>query len=138
MDAQAIGRSNPTHSTIAGLPLIHSALNWVPRPIGPGVSFSACLVLGFHSASLVMSVKVAVSDGSYAIELAPVPDRDGQARGVVGGGPVVSKWLGGLPVTPGTGCTRTASGQGTQVPTACARRGVDWARSGHPSRSRNA
>jgi len=37
------------------LPLIHSAPNRVPRPIGPGVSFSTRLVLGSHSASLVMS-----------------------------------------------------------------------------------
>jgi hypothetical protein len=45
-----------TYSTIVGLPLIHSAPNRVPEPIGPEVSFSTRLVLGFHSISLVMSV----------------------------------------------------------------------------------
>jgi hypothetical protein len=49
MDVQAVGRSNVTYSTIAGLPLIHSAPNLVPGPIGPEVSFSTRLVLGFHS-----------------------------------------------------------------------------------------
>jgi hypothetical protein len=57
MDAHATGRSNRTYPAIAGLPLIHSAPNRVPWPIGPGVSFSTRLVLGFHSASLVMSVR---------------------------------------------------------------------------------
>jgi hypothetical protein len=57
MAAQAIGRSNPTYPAIAGLPLIHSAPNQVPRPIGPGVSFAARPVLGFHPASLVMPVR---------------------------------------------------------------------------------
>jgi hypothetical protein len=56
-DVQAVGRSNVTYSTIAGLPLIHSAPNRVPGPIGPEVSFSTRLVLGFHSSSLVMSVR---------------------------------------------------------------------------------
>jgi hypothetical protein len=55
IDAQAVGRSNATYSTTIGLPLIHSAPNPVPEPIGPSVSLSTRLVLGFHSASLVTS-----------------------------------------------------------------------------------
>ncbi len=40
------------------------------------------------------ALEVATADGVYVIELAPVPDRNSVARGVVGTGPVASKWLG--------------------------------------------
>src|SRR6202521_5567102 len=40
------------------------------------------------------ALEVSVGDRRYVIELPPVPDGDGQARGVVVAGPVGSKWLG--------------------------------------------
>jgi hypothetical protein len=43
----------------------------------------------YHSALLVY-----VPEGRYTIESAPVPDADARARGVVGGGPVGSRWAG--------------------------------------------
>ena len=43
----------------------------------------------YHSA-----LEVRVPEGRYAIESAPVPDADAQARGVVGSGPVGSRWAG--------------------------------------------
>ena len=43
----------------------------------------------YHSALLVH-----LPEGCYAIESGPVPDADGQARGVVCGGPVGSRWAG--------------------------------------------
>jgi hypothetical protein len=43
----------------------------------------------YHSALLVH-----VPEARYAIESAPVPDADAQARGVVAGGPVGSRWAG--------------------------------------------
>src|SRR5712671_2092270 len=43
----------------------------------------------YHSA-LVISVP----EGRFVIEQAPVPDRRGQERGVVAGGPVGMRWLG--------------------------------------------
>jgi len=43
----------------------------------------------YHSALLVY-----VPEGCYAIESAPVPDAEAQARGVVAGGPVGSRWAG--------------------------------------------
>ncbi|NNL71576.1 MAG: hypothetical protein HKO70_16640, partial [Acidimicrobiia bacterium] len=39
---------------------------------------------------------VDLPDGTVAIEAAPVPDTDGQARGVVAAGPVGLRWLGRL------------------------------------------
>lgn len=42
------------------------------------------------------ALEVTTPTARYAIELAPVPDRDGRARGVVGEGAVGSRWLGGL------------------------------------------
>jgi len=42
------------------------------------------------------ALEVRVPDGRYSIELTPVPDRDGAARGVVAEGPVGSRWLGHL------------------------------------------
>ena len=43
----------------------------------------------YHSALVVH-----LPEGRYAIESAPVPDADAQARGVVAGGPVGSRWAG--------------------------------------------
>ena len=43
----------------------------------------------YHSALVVR-----ISEGCYTIESAPVPDADAQARGVVAGGPVGSRWAG--------------------------------------------
>jgi hypothetical protein len=43
----------------------------------------------YHSALLVH-----MPEGCYAVESAPVPDADAQARGVVCGGPVGSRWAG--------------------------------------------
>jgi hypothetical protein len=40
------------------------------------------------------ALEVRLSDGRYAVELTPVPDRNGAARGVVAEGPVGSRWLG--------------------------------------------
>lgn len=45
----------------------------------------------YHSA-----LAVRVPDGRFVIELAPVPDGDGAARGVVCEGPVGHRWLGCL------------------------------------------
>ena len=43
----------------------------------------------YHSALVVH-----LPEGRYTIESAPVPDADAQARGVVAGGPVGSRWAG--------------------------------------------
>ncbi len=40
------------------------------------------------------ALEVTAADGVYVIELTPVPARNTVARGVVGTGPVASKWLG--------------------------------------------
>lgn len=40
------------------------------------------------------ALEVRVPEGTYAIESAPEPDADAQARGVVGSGPVGSRWAG--------------------------------------------
>ncbi len=42
------------------------------------------------------ALEVATPGARYAIELAPVPDRNGRTRGVVCEGAVGSRWLGGL------------------------------------------
>ena len=43
----------------------------------------------YHSA-----LEVRVPEGRYTVESAPVPDADARARGVVGSGPVGSRWAG--------------------------------------------
>jgi len=40
------------------------------------------------------ALEISARDAAYVIELAPIPDRDGPARGVVGTGPVGTRWLG--------------------------------------------
>lgn len=42
------------------------------------------------------ALEVRVPEGSFTIELAPVPDRSGASRGVVCEGPVGSRWLAGF------------------------------------------
>jgi hypothetical protein len=42
------------------------------------------------------ALEVRVPEGDFAIELTPVPDGNGAARGVVSEGPVGSRWLGAL------------------------------------------
>ncbi len=45
----------------------------------------------YHSALVVK-----VPEGEFAVEMGPVPDGEGSLRGVVGEGPVGSRWAGGL------------------------------------------
>ena len=45
----------------------------------------------YHSA-----LEVFVPEGRFVIEMAPIPDRDGEARGVVAEGPVGTRWAGRL------------------------------------------
>jgi hypothetical protein len=42
------------------------------------------------------ALEVRVPEGCFTIEMAPVPDRKGAARGAVAGGPVGSRWAGRL------------------------------------------
>jgi hypothetical protein len=42
------------------------------------------------------ALEVRLPEGAYAIESTPVPDDEGWRRGVVAGGPVGSRWAGGL------------------------------------------
>ena len=85
------------------LPLVAVDLYWLPLGAGGhsvrlnGKVFEAVASLLerhrpldiYHSA-LVMHLP----EGRYTIESAPVPDADAQARGVVAGGPVGSRWAG--------------------------------------------
>ena len=80
-------------------------LLWIPLGAGRqvvrlnGKAFEALTALLQRRPRLDLyhaALEVAVEDRRYVIELAPVPDGDGQARGVVGDGPVGSKWLGRL------------------------------------------
>ena len=88
-------------------PLVAVDLYWLPLGAGGnsvrlnGKVFEAAVSLLerrrpldlYHSA-----LQVHVPEGRFTIESAPVPDADGQARGVVGGGPVGSPWAGCLRV----------------------------------------
>ena len=85
------------------LPLVAVDLYWLPLGAGGhsvrlnGKVFEAVVSLLerrrpldiYHSALVVH-----LPEGRYAIESAPVPDADAQARGVVAGGPVGSRWAG--------------------------------------------
>lgn len=80
-------------------------LLWIPLGAGRhvvrlnGKAFEALTALLERRPPLDLyhaALEVAVDGRRYVIELAPVPDGDGQARGVVGVGPVGSKWLGRL------------------------------------------
>ena len=85
------------------LPLVAVDLYWLPLGAGGhsvrlnGKVFEALVSLLerrrpldiYHSALVVH-----LPEGRYAIESAPVPDADAQARGVVAGGPVGSRWAG--------------------------------------------
>ena len=85
------------------LPLVAVDLYWLPLGAGGhsvrlnGKVFEALVSLLerrrpldiYHSALVVH-----LPEGRYTIESAPVPDADAQARGVVAGGPVGSRWAG--------------------------------------------
>jgi hypothetical protein len=85
------------------LPLVAVDLYWLPLGAGGhsvrlnGKVFEAAVSLLerrrpldiYHSALVVH-----LPEGRYTIESAPVPDADAQARGVVAGGPVGSRWAG--------------------------------------------
>ena len=85
------------------LPLVAVDLYWLPLGAGGhsvrlnGKVFEAVVSLLerrrpldiYHSALVVH-----LPEGRYTIESAPVPDADAQARGVVAGGPVGSRWAG--------------------------------------------
>jgi hypothetical protein len=85
------------------LPLVAVDLYWLPLGAGGhsvrlnGRVFEAVVSLVerrrpldlYHSA-----LEVHVPEGRYTIESGPVPDDDGQARGVVADGPVGSRWAG--------------------------------------------
>lgn len=85
------------------LPLVAVDLYWLPLGAGGhsvrlnGKVFEAVVSLLerrrpldiYHSA-----LEVHVPEGRYTIESAPVPDANAQARGVVAGGPVGSRWAG--------------------------------------------
>jgi hypothetical protein len=85
------------------LPLIAVDLYWLPLGAGGhsvrvnGKVFEAAVSLLerrrpldlYHSALVVH-----VPEGRYTIESGPVPDANAQARGVVAGGPVGSRWAG--------------------------------------------
>jgi hypothetical protein len=84
-------------------PLVAVDLYWLPLGAGGhsvrlnGRVFEAVVSLLerrrpldlYHSALVVH-----VPEGRYTIESGPVPDADAQARGVVAGGPVGSRWAG--------------------------------------------
>jgi hypothetical protein len=88
-------------------PLVAVDLYWLPLGAGGhsvrlnGKVFEAVVSLLerrrpldlYHSALVVH-----LPEGRYTIESGPVPDDNGQARGVVAGGPVGSCWAGGLRV----------------------------------------
>ena len=90
-----------------GLPLVAVDLYWLPLGAGGhsvrlnGKVFEAVVSLLerrrpldlYHSALVVH-----LPEGRYTIESGPVPDDNGQARGVVAGGPVGSRWAGDLRV----------------------------------------
>jgi hypothetical protein len=80
-------------------------LLWIPLGAGGhvvrlnGKAFEALSALMQRHPRLDLyhaALQVTAGGASYVIELAPVPDRDGQHRGVVGEGPVGSRWLGRL------------------------------------------
>jgi hypothetical protein len=87
----------------AASPVLAVDLYWLPLGAGGhfvrlnGKVFEAVVSLVerrrpldlYHSALLVH-----MPEGCYAIESGPVPDGDAQARGVVCGGPVGSRWAG--------------------------------------------
>ena len=95
----------PTPGTATRPPVAAVGLYWLPLGAGGhsvrlnGKVFEAVVSLMerrrpldlYHSA-LVMQVP----EGRYTIESGPVPNADGRARGVVGGGPVGSRWAGGV------------------------------------------
>jgi hypothetical protein len=94
-----------TASAETGAPLAAVDLYWLPLGAGGhsvrlnGKVFEAVVALLerrrpldlYHSALVVQ-----VPEGRYTIESGPVPDDNGQRRGVVGVGPVGSRWAGGF------------------------------------------
>ncbi len=78
-------------------------LYWLPLGAGGhsvrlnGKVFEAVVSLFEHRRALDLyhsALEVRVPEGRYAIESAPVPDADAQARGVAGSGPVGARWAG--------------------------------------------
>lgn len=77
-------------------------LYWLPLGAGGSfVRFNGSVYEAFHAvverrsplALYHCGLEVRVPEGRFVIELTPVPDRNGAARGVVGEGPVGSRWL---------------------------------------------
>lgn len=77
-------------------------LYWLPLGAGGSfVRFNGSVYEAFHAvverrsplALYHCGLEVRVLEGRFVIELTPVPDRNGAARGVVGEGPVGSRWL---------------------------------------------
>ena len=101
--ATSKGGQRQTANEESGAPLAAVDLYWLPLGAGGhsvrlnGKVFEAVVALLerrrpldlYHSALVVQ-----VPEGRYTIESGPVPDDNGQGRGVVGVGPVGSRWAG--------------------------------------------
>jgi hypothetical protein len=89
-----------------GIPL-HAAVDLYWIPLGAGGRFVRLNGRVFEAVTSTFerrpgldlyhsALRVQVPEGRYTIESTPVPNADGHERGVVGGGPVGSRWAGRL------------------------------------------
>ena len=97
-DAEAVSESEPAVGRQAAVDLY-----WIP--LGAGANVARVSGKLFEAVSALVSRRprcdlyhsalvVSAPEGHFVIEQAPVPDLDGERRGVVAVGPVGTRWLG--------------------------------------------